>query len=63
MLLLQACRQFGTAISMPPVAVLAGLLMIISFSMSHSCVVVEGTDWLEPVILWILGQSQDLPSV
>ena len=38
---------------MPPVAVLAGLLMIISFSMSHSCVVVEGTDWLEPVILWI----------
>ena len=53
MLLLQACRQVGTAISMPPVAVLAGLLMIISFSMFHSCVVVEGTDWLEPVILWI----------
>ena len=61
MLLLQACRQLGTAISMPPVAVLAGLLMIISFSMSHSCVVVEGTDWLvvegtdwlEPVMLWI----------
>ena len=38
---------------MPAVAVLAGLLMIISFSMSHSCVVVEGTDWVEPVILWL----------
>ena len=53
MLLLQACKQVGMAISMPPVAVLSGLLMILSFSMSHSCVVVEGTDWLEPVILWI----------
>ncbi len=41
------------AISMPPVAVLAGLLMTISSNMSHSCVAIEGTDWIEPVILWI----------
>jgi len=27
--------------------------MITSFSMSHSCVEVQGTDWVEPVILWI----------
>ena len=39
--------------SMPPLAVLAGLLLIISFSMSHSVVEVEGTDWAEPVLLWI----------
>ena len=33
---------------MPPTAVLAGLQM-----MSHSVVEVEGTDWIEPVILWM----------
>ena len=38
---------------MPPVAVLAGLLLILSFAMSHSIVQVEGTYWMEPVLLWI----------
>ena len=38
---------------MPSVAVLAGLILIVSFSMSHSTVAVEGTDWIEPVLLWI----------
>ena len=38
---------------MAPSAVLAGLLMIVSFCMSHSVVEVEGTDWVEPVLLWI----------
>ena len=38
---------------MPPVAVLAGLLLTVSFAMSHSVVQVEGTDWMEPVLLWI----------
>ena len=35
---------------MPPVAVLAGLLLTVSFAMSHSTVQVEGTDWMEPVL-------------
>ena len=38
---------------MPSVAVLAGLILIVSFGMSHSTVAVDGTDWVEPVILWI----------
>lgn len=38
---------------MPPSAVLVGLLPIVSFAMSHSAVEVEGTDWVEPVLLWI----------
>ena len=38
---------------LPPIAVLAGLILVVSFSMSHSVVAVEGTDWIEPVILWI----------
>ena len=41
------------ALSMPPVAVLGGLLLIVSFSISHSVVAVEGTDWVEPVLLWL----------
>ena len=38
---------------MPASAVLLGLLVIVSFAMSHSAVQVEGTDWIEPVIVWI----------
>ena len=49
----QGCNQVGKAISMPPTAVLFGLLIIVSFSMSHCAVEVEGTDWVEPVLRWI----------
>lgn len=52
-LYIKGCHQVGKAISMPSVAVLAGLLLTVSFSMSHSTVQVEGTDWMEPVLLWI----------
>ena len=38
---------------MPPTAVLAGLVLITSYSMSHSVAEVEGTDWLEPVLVWL----------
>lgn len=38
---------------MSPSAVLAGLLLIVGFTMSHSVVEVEGTSWMEPVLLWI----------
>ena len=38
---------------MSPSAVLAGLLITVSFCMSHSVVEVEDTDWMEPVILWM----------
>ena len=38
---------------MPSAAVLAGLILIVSFSMSHSVVFVDGTDWVEPVLIWL----------
>jgi hypothetical protein len=38
---------------MPPTALLVGLLMIVGFAMSQSIVEVEGTDWMEPVLLWL----------
>ena len=38
---------------MPPLAVLAGYIVIISFAMSHSEVHIEGTDLVEPVLVWL----------
>ena len=39
--------------SMPPTAVLSGLMIIVSFLLAHSDVQVEGQLWKEPVILWV----------
>ena len=39
--------------SMPATAVLSGRIIIISFMLSHSNVSVDGTQWMEPVILWV----------
>ena len=39
--------------SMPATAVLSGLMIIMSFMLSHSNVSVDGTQWMEPVILWV----------
>lgn len=50
---MQGCTQAGKAISMPAAAVLFGLLTIVSYTMSHSVVEVEGTDWIEPALLWV----------
>ena len=44
LVLKQACYQMAKSISMLPTAVLAGLVFITSYSMSHSVVEVEGTD-------------------
>lgn len=38
---------------MPPVAVLAGIISVVAFFLSHSVVEVVNTDWVEPVLLWI----------
>ena len=38
---------------MPASAVSLGLLVIMSFAMSHSAIQVEGMDWIEPAIVWI----------
>ena len=38
---------------MPPTAVISGLIAVTAFCMSHANVCVPGTDWVEPVLLWI----------
>ena len=49
----QVCNKIGKAMSMPPTAVLSGLSIIVSFMLAHSTVQVEGTQWKEPVIMWL----------
>ena len=48
----QYIHQDEKATSMPTDAVLCGLLLIVSYSMAHSVVQVEGIDWMEPVLVW-----------
>ena len=38
---------------MPAEAILAGILSVGAYFLSHSVVEVEKTDWMEPVLLWI----------
>ena len=49
----QGCAQIGKAMSMPPTAVLGGLLVVAAFCMSHASVSVPGTEWVEPILLWV----------
>ena len=49
----QGCQQVGKAMSVPPAAVLGGLLINTSFVMSPAVVKVPGTSWVEPVLVWL----------
>ena len=49
----QGCFQVGKALSIPPVAVLGGLIVLTSISISPSVVTVPDTDWEEPVLVWL----------
>ena len=39
--------------SVPPTAVLGGLLILTSFVLSPSVIKVPGTDWVEPTLIWL----------
>ena len=39
--------------SVPPTAILSGLIILTSFIMSPSIVKVPGTPWQEPVLIWL----------
>ena len=47
---------------MPSVAVLAGLILIVSFNMSHFVVSVDSTDWVEPVLVWLTIKKLSMPT-
>ena len=39
--------------SVPPSAIMGGLLILTSFVMSPAVVNVPGTDWVEPALIWL----------
>ena len=43
----------GKALSVPPAAVLGGLLIITRFVISPAVVTVPGTSWVEPALIWL----------
>ena len=49
----QGCQQVAEAVSVPPTAILGGLLILASFFLSPASIVVPGTDWVEPALLWL----------
>lgn len=53
LLTVQGCRQVGKALNVPPTAVLCGYLLLGSYVLSPAVVEVQGTDWAEPVLLWL----------
>ena len=50
---LQGCIQVGKALSIPPTAVLGGLLIITSHVISPAVINVSGTEWSETALLWL----------
>ena len=49
----QGCHQIGKSLSVPPSAVLGGLMILTSFVLSPTTVAVPGRDWEEPMLLWL----------
>ena len=50
---MQDCFQIGKALCIPPEAVLIGLVTVTSFLLSPAEVHVPGTEWHEPVLVWL----------
>ena len=53
MLIIQGFQKIGTALNLPPSAVLSGYLVLGSFVLSPASVQVPETDWCEPLLLWM----------
>ena len=50
---MKGCIQLAKAMSVPPGAILAGLLILTSFVLSPSVISVPGTEWTEPALIWL----------
>ena len=50
---LKGHEQLGKAFDIPPTAVLSGLLLLVSYRLSHCVVKVPRINWVEPVLLWL----------
>ena len=52
-LLTQGCHQIGKSLSLPPTAVLSGLIALTSHVVTPATVVIPGLNWDEPAIVWL----------
>ena len=50
---MQKLYTTASSLGIPPLAFLAGYLVVISFAMAHSVVKIEGTSLIEPVLVWL----------
>lgn len=50
----KGCAQVGKALSVPATSVLSGLMILMSYFVSHGVVNPFGTDWFEPVLVWVV---------
>ena len=51
--ILQGCSQVAKAMSVPPSAIMGGLLILTSYVISPTVIQVPGTDWVEPALIWL----------
>ena len=49
----QGCISVGKALNLPTSSILSGYLLLGSYLLSPSTVHVPGTEWSEPVLLWL----------
>ena len=49
----QGFEQLGKSFDVPPIAVLSGVMSIMSYCLSHCVIEVPGTEWIEPSLLWL----------
>lgn len=50
---MQGLYQIGKALSIPPSAVLSGLISVTSYIVSPAVITIPGVDWVEPAIVWL----------
>lgn len=50
----KGCAQVGNALSVPATSVLSGLMILMSYFVSHGVVNPIRTDWFEPVLVWVV---------
>ncbi|XP_067039953.1 uncharacterized protein [Acropora muricata] len=49
----EGCAAVGSLLDVPPLALLSGILGLLSFAIAHAQVEVPNTLWREPAILWL----------
>ena len=52
-ILVKGCKQVGKSFSVPPSAILGGLMVLSSYLLSPAKIHVPGLSWDEPALVWL----------